>query len=226
MIKTIAKNVPQARSTATRSAAATVILDTAELLAQTRGFNGFSYADIAARLGVTKASLHYHFRSKADLGRALIERYHVVFMAALADIDRDVDDSGEKLRRYVALYDAVIRNDRMCLCGMLAAEQATLPPAMQVLLQRFFDANERWLATVIEAGGRASRMIARGSAKERARVFMGSLEGAMLVAQSYKDPLRFRSAADYLLADICIPMARAAAKPVNRRPAIKRVRAA
>jgi TetR/AcrR family transcriptional repressor of nem operon len=226
MIKTITKNLPRAPSAPAPSSAATVILDAAELLAQTRGFNGFSYADIAARLGVTKASLHYHFRSKADLGRALIERYHVVFMAALADIDRDVDDPRDKLRRYVALYDAVIRNDRMCLCGMLAAEQATLPPAMQVLLQRFFDANERWLADVIEAGGRVGRVIARGSAKDRARVFMGALEGAMLVAQSYKDPLRFRSAADFLLADICIPMARAASKSLNRRPAIKRVRAA
>ena len=44
------------------------ILDVAERLAQTQGYNGFSYADIAAELGITKASLHYHFASKADLG--------------------------------------------------------------------------------------------------------------------------------------------------------------
>ena len=46
------------------------ILDVAERLVQTRGFNGFSYADIADALKVTKASLHYHFRGKADLGAA------------------------------------------------------------------------------------------------------------------------------------------------------------
>src|ERR1700682_1229989 len=51
------------------------ILDIAERLVQTRGFNGFSYADIAGTLHVTKASLHYHFPAKADLGRRLIERY-------------------------------------------------------------------------------------------------------------------------------------------------------
>ena len=45
------------------------ILDVAERLVQQRGFNGFSYADIAAELGITKAGLHYHFASKADLGR-------------------------------------------------------------------------------------------------------------------------------------------------------------
>ncbi len=55
------------------------ILDVAEQLAQTRGLNGFSYADIAAELNVTKASLHCHFPSKADLGRTLITRYRAAF---------------------------------------------------------------------------------------------------------------------------------------------------
>ena len=66
---------------------ATRILDVAEGLAQTRGFNGFSYADIAAEIGITKASLHYHFPSKADLGRALVRRYTERFMDALDAIE-------------------------------------------------------------------------------------------------------------------------------------------
>src|SRR5262245_32395697 len=114
-----------------RNEAAKAILDIAEQLVQTRGYNGFSYADIAARLGVTKASLHYHFASKAELGRALIARYHEVFGAALEAIDQRPDEAPKKLRQYVDLYDGVMRNDRMCLCGMLAAEYATLPAPMQ-----------------------------------------------------------------------------------------------
>ena len=58
-----------------RSDTAARILDVAERLVQLRGFNGFSYADIAAELHITKASLHYHYAGKAELGRALIERY-------------------------------------------------------------------------------------------------------------------------------------------------------
>src|SRR6266851_3631211 len=117
------KILPQAETipsrTAAPTAAATAILDVAERLAQTRGYNGFSYADIAAELGVTKASLHYHFPSKAELGRALIERYHGLFCAALDAIDRQTKPPQEKLKRYVGLYDAVLSNERMCLCGML-----------------------------------------------------------------------------------------------------------
>jgi TetR/AcrR family transcriptional repressor of nem operon len=48
-------------------------LDIAEQLVQTRGFNGFSYADIAAEIGISKASLHYHFPTKAMLGERLID---------------------------------------------------------------------------------------------------------------------------------------------------------
>ncbi len=178
------------------------ILDVAEELAQTRGFNGFSYADIAQRLLVTKASLHYHFPSKAELGSALIERYHVSFGAALQGIDAEEQSAAEKLRRYVALYESVMRNDRMCLCGMLAAEFATLPAPMQDGLRRFFDANERWLAGVLERGRRAGELIFAESPKERARLLVGALEGAMLVARTYGTPARFHSAAQHALADV------------------------
>src|SRR5271170_7068139 len=90
---------PQSSGPAPSTEAARAILDVAEQLAQTRGYNGFSYADIAAELGVTKASLHYHFPSKAELGRALIVRYHGLFGAALDSIDGQTKSPQEKLKR-------------------------------------------------------------------------------------------------------------------------------
>ncbi len=198
-MKNTVKQAPRARGP---GAAARAVLDAAEALAQTRGYNGFSYADIAARLGVTKASLHYHFASKAELGRALIERYHAGFAAALEAIDQATDEPCAKLERYVALYDAVMRNDRMCLCGMLArtgdAARADAAAAARVLRR------QRALARGGTRAGVPRRpfMFSEG-ASERARVLLGSLEGAMLVARSYADPKRFRAAADSLLAYLC-----------------------
>src|SRR2546421_11290714 len=60
------------------------ILDIAERLVQNRGVNGFSYADVAAELKISKASLPYHFPRKAQLGEALIGRYAAPFPVALA----------------------------------------------------------------------------------------------------------------------------------------------
>ena len=66
---------------------ATQILDVAERLVQVRGFNGFSYADVAAELKITKAALHYHFAGKAELGEALVVRYAARFAEALAGVE-------------------------------------------------------------------------------------------------------------------------------------------
>ena len=178
------------------------ILDTAERLVQMRGFNGFSYADVAEELDITKASLHYHFPGKADLGKRLIERYERNFLDALAKIDQQGRDARDRLRRYVAIYTGVVKQDRMCLCGMLAAEFGTLPEPMRADLRHFFDENERWLVGVLKQGRKDHSVKFAGSPAEAAQALVGSLEGAMMISRSYADPARFRGIADKLLADL------------------------
>lgn len=178
------------------------ILDLAERLVQSRGFNGFSYADIAASLGVTKASLHYHFPAKAALGKRLIERYETNFLAALEAIDRSSKNPQEKLRRYVGIYADALRDNRICLCGMLAAEYITLPKPMRTEVKHFFDENERWLTIILEQGLRGKVLKFKGPAFEAARALVGSLEGAMMLARSYGDASRFQVVADRLLGEL------------------------
>jgi TetR/AcrR family transcriptional repressor of nem operon len=185
-----------------RGSTAERILDVAERLTQTRGFNGFSYADVAERLGVTKASLHYHFPTKADLGEALIARYAARFASALAAIDASAADAAEELGAYAALYGKVLRAGRMCLCGILAAEHRTLPPRMQEAVRRFFDEQEAWLVAVLERGRVEGTVRFPGSALATARAIVSGLEGAMLVARSYGDPERFHGAVAGLLAPL------------------------
>jgi TetR/AcrR family transcriptional repressor of nem operon len=184
------------------SGTAPKILDTAERLLQVRGYNGFSYADIAATLRITKASLHYHFPTKADLGQQLMERYIESFRQALTAIGDETAEAPQKLARYVAIYADVLANNRMCLCGMLAAEHATLPKPIRAEVLRFFDLNEAWLADVLEDGRQRKSFNFPGTAMEAARVLVAGLEGAMLLARSYGDAQRFDRAARRLLAEL------------------------
>jgi TetR/AcrR family transcriptional repressor of nem operon len=184
---------------------ATRILDVAERLAQVRGFNGFSYADIAAELGITKAALHYHFASKADLGEALIGRYAARFSEALAAIDAAALAAPAKLRGYAELYIDVLRNQRMCLCGMLAAEYPTLPDAMRASVVSFFDHNETWLQHVLEQGRGDGSLQFSGSTRDIARMIISCLEGAMLVTRPYGDVPRFQDAAASLVESLTSP---------------------
>jgi TetR/AcrR family transcriptional regulator, transcriptional repressor for nem operon len=175
------------------------VLDIAERLMQTRGFSNFSYGDIATELGITKASLHYHYPGKAELGEALITRYAQRFNQALDDIDRDLPDARAKLEAYADLYAGVLRNERMCMCGMLAAEYPTLPVAMQAEVIRFFDENQKWLASVVAKGKADGTLSYRGRAEDVAQGILSTLEGAMLVARPYGDLARFDAAAKQLL---------------------------
>jgi len=175
------------------------ILDIAERLVQQRGFNGFSYADVAAELHLSKASLHYHFAGKAELGEALIARYAARFLQALAAIDARAGDGSAKLGAYAGIYADVLRERRMCLCGMLAADYETLPKPMRDAVISFFDENEAWLERVLEEVQAEGRLRFNGSAANAARLILSTLEGAMLVARPYGDPERFQVAATRLL---------------------------
>lgn len=183
------------------AATAARILDAAQRLVQTRGYHGFSYADIAKELRIRNASIHYHFPSKSELGRRLVARYREAFLKGLGELDAGVRDPRRRLRKYVELWSRVARDgDRMCLCGMMAAESATLPRPVRAELRRFFDENERWLARLFEEG-RSSRAFRLAAApKTEARLLTMGLEGAMLVARSYGEPARFREIAERLLA--------------------------
>jgi TetR/AcrR family transcriptional repressor of nem operon len=193
----------------------TQILDVAEQLVQIRGFNAFSYADVAAELGITKAALHYHFSSKAELGEALVARYASRFTEALTMIEVQTADAPARLEAYADLYLGVLREKRMCLCGMLAAEYQTLPSAMQDFVASFFRDNEQWLTRVLVQGSDEGTLEFSSTPVETARMIVSGLEGAMLVARAFGDVGRFQAVASQLLAGLH-------ARGLRRRPAVAR----
>jgi TetR/AcrR family transcriptional repressor of nem operon len=156
------------------------ILDTAQALAQVRGYNGFSYADISAALAIAKPSIHYHYPSKAQLAEALIARYRRRFAVARQEVGDDAAGVRERLTGYARLYAEVFTNGgRMCLCGVFAADAASLPPEVRRATAAFFHDQQRWVAAAFaEAGLPAAR--ARGAAQ----AYLAALEGALLLARA------------------------------------------
>jgi TetR/AcrR family transcriptional repressor of nem operon len=186
------------------------ILDVAERMLQVRGYNGFSYGDVAAELDVTRAALHYHFKGKAELGQALIERYAARFAAALTELDATAPDAATKLHGYARLYTDVLSADRMCLCGMLAAEHRTLPDPLQRAVCAFFKSNTAWLARVLDEGRADGSLTFTGTAEDTAGVVLGALEGAMLITRLDGDVARFTATADRLLTGLSLAVGGAA----------------
>jgi len=95
----------------------TALMDLAEHTVRSRGFDGFSYADLAEAIGIRKASIHYHFPTKAKLSEALIERYQTSLQQGLTEIDAAHASAGARLKALIALYRGALHDGQtVCLC--------------------------------------------------------------------------------------------------------------
>ena len=127
-------------------------------------------------------------------------------LQALAEVDAGGAAAPAKLAAYAKLYADALSEQKMCLCGMLAAEYPTLPSPMQAaVVAGFFDENEGWLEAVLEQGRNERTLGFIGPARDTARMIVGGLEGAMLVTRPYGDAARFHAAAASLLASLTAP---------------------
>lgn len=163
------------------------ILDAAERRARKVGYNGFSFRDLAADVGVKSSSVHYHFPTKADLAEALASRYADRAMERLGDPAAVAPN--DAIDRVVALFrDSLLRDDQMCLCGMFGAERDALPQAARAAVAGYF---ERVLAYLeVALGGR--------SGAPSAVSVLARLEGALILARTLQDPSVFEAAIDDL----------------------------
>ncbi|WP_165230527.1 TetR/AcrR family transcriptional regulator [Aquisphaera insulae] len=179
------------------------VLDVSQNLLQTRGLNAFSFRDVAERVGIKAASIHYHFPSKTELCLALIARQRAQVKASLDQIDGDERDAYRKLARYVSVFRATLEvGNRMCLCGMLAADVTILAPSVVEDLRRSFEDHEAWLRRVLDEGKKSRSLRFDASPRDEARLILSSLEGAMLIARTFEDMRRFETSARHILAKL------------------------
>ncbi len=163
---------------------ATQLLDAAQSLIQERGYNAFSYKDLAATVGIRTASIHYHFPSKSDLGVALMERYVQDLTGALAAIDQKTRSSKSKLKSFIKLYTETERRGAICLCGSLASDRETLPPSLQKAIAQYLQQSERWIAEKIQEGVKHGELGFRGKPADAAATLLSSLQGGLILSRA------------------------------------------
>lgn len=154
------------------------ILDAAELRIRRGGFDAASFRDLAADVGIKSASVHYHFPQKADLVRALVERYASRFLD-----DLGAPGSGalpEQYDRLVAAYlQSLEQGGNACLCAILGGAVQELPEPVRDAIADFYDQLVTWATDAFGPGTPDDEALAE--------TVISALQGAMILAIAQND---------------------------------------
>lgn len=160
------------------------IMAVARELVQTRSFLGFSFQDIADRVGIRKASLYHHFPTKESLAEAVLkevrsELRNVLGRAAGQSIP-------DQLHAYFRIYrDFLQAGQRVCPGGAFVPGWETLAERLHHEVIGLEHDQERWLAGVIERG-REEGYFAHlsGTSEDVALWIFSTVQGALLSARA------------------------------------------
>lgn len=169
------------------------LLEKAETLVRSKGYSRFSYADLEQAVGIRKASIHHHFRTKEALALALVATYDRRYDEALDAILATHVAAPERVDAYGRLYLTGLEQGLGCLCAVLAIETATLPPAVREEVSAFFAKHIDWLERVIADGVARGEVRANVDPPAFARMTVGALEGALLMERMLEGMVGFEA---------------------------------
>jgi TetR/AcrR family transcriptional repressor of nem operon len=178
------------------------LLAAAHGLVLERGYNAFSYADLAEAVGIRKASIHHHFPTKADLVTRLLQLYRTEARTMIAGPEADRLTPTQKLQAFVDYWASCIEpgTQSICLAALLSAELPSLPgPVAREVRGHFADLGG-WLKSVFAQITADDATADDATAEEAAEDFMATVHGAMLSARAAGRPHLFGRIASHALA--------------------------
>jgi TetR/AcrR family transcriptional regulator, transcriptional repressor for nem operon len=169
-----------------------VILAAAKRLMLIKGYHATSLDDVLSDSGSGKGTFYHYFRSKEDLGHAILDQVISSFIAqTLAPCFSD--PGGRPLAQIRCFLDRVVEIQRACNCvggcplGNLASELSDVHEGFRARLADVFSA---WCARLTEALCEAQRRGDIGAEcrpQAVAHFLVASLEGAILMTKVSKD---------------------------------------
>ncbi len=168
------------------------ILNAAARLIHVQGYQSTSLDDVLRESGVGKGNFYYYFKSKEDLGYAIIDRITQAFVErslgpAFADTDAD------PVTQIHGFLDRVLEAQRLrkcvggCVMGNLASELSDVHEGFRQRLAGIFDLWRVHLAEAVSRGRARGRLRADVDASRVAQFLVAGLEGSILLSKVAKD---------------------------------------
>jgi len=168
------------------------ILKAASRLIHVHGYNHTSLDDVLRESGVGKGNLYYYFKSKEDLGYAILDQIIGSFLERMLE-PCFADPEGQALAQIRCFLDRLLEAQRAgncvggCPLGNLAAELSDVHEGFRARLDSVFGAWRERLTEVLRTA--QSRGTVDGTCRPEAVAdfLVASLEGAILLTKLTKD---------------------------------------
>lgn len=172
------------------------ILEAAEALVFERGFSGTAIDDILVKTKLTKGAFFYHFKDKADLASAVLERYWDKDFAILEGLskraDALADTPAQAVILFLKLFEEFLQGLPTPLPGCLFAsyvyESGTFDPEISRYIRKGFDQWAKLFEGKLDAALREAPAKTEASAKDLAEMAVCQIEGAHILGRAYGDP--------------------------------------
>ena len=172
------------------------ILSTAETLILEKGFHGTTLDDIVSVSGLSGGAFFFHFKDKADLAQAVVERFwendYELFRGFSERARQLADDPLQEAFIFLKLFEQFVEGITEPMPGCVFAsytyESQQFDPSVHAYIRQGFD---KWRAMYVE---KFEAVLARYdpvvdvTAHELAEAIMSIIEGAFILGRSYNDP--------------------------------------
>ena len=168
------------------------ILNAAARLIHVQGYHSTSLDDVLRESGIGKGNFYYYFKSKEDLGYAIIDRITRGFVErSLGPSFQDADaDPVGQIRTFL---DRVLDAQRQrncvggCVMGNLASELSDVHEGFRQRLASLFVVWRTHLADAVRRGQARGQLRADVDSGRLAQFLVAGLEGSILLSKVTKD---------------------------------------
>lgn len=157
---------------------------TAAGLIHEKGYNSIGIKGILDELDIPKGSFYYYFKSKEELGIAIIELY-------IDDVKKAMEGCDDSLDGLVCFFNIFFQRliememKRGCPIGNLVLELSDAGETFRLKLLEWYLTVEDWISRVLDAQGVSSAAL-------KAKMLIASFEGAMMISKLDKDDIHFK----------------------------------
>ncbi|WP_271753076.1 TetR/AcrR family transcriptional regulator [Cohnella sp. JJ-181] len=130
----------------------TQIINLAAALIRKKGYSSFTYDEISKHFGVTKASIHYHFEKKEDLGLAVLNQLYHELLSLKSELRQSSKSVEEKLHQYRVDRSSHFAEYDLCPISSLQSDYEVLPESMRQKLKEINELELSIVADIVSEG--------------------------------------------------------------------------